>query len=340
MSESAVVPRGADSGGAAAVGCPVCRCPCSSTPLYTYTPVEAATHFCPLTRNRARHEQLTSCIRQLWNGDDCKILKCEACGFAFGYPFVGGNEEFYRLLHDSSGYPGWKWDFDIGMGELAACPSGGQMLDIGAGGGAFLQRLPKRWKRCATEGSPITRKVLRDKGITVFEDLREALRDQAGAFQMITLYQVLEHLSNFNETLTDCRRLLAPDGKVVIVVPHGDAMIRQERVTGCADMPPNHICKWTPNSLATALRNAGLRAFKTVDEPASLKNVASLVHLRLRADACDHRSAAAQVYRIGDKKTRIVLFAALGLGALVRMLPHFRDWPLSGAFATVAVREA
>ena len=86
-----------ESVGDGAVACPVCSLPCCLKPLYTYTAVDAATHF-PHTRDPVRHQQLARCIRELWNGETSRILKCEECGFAFGYPFVGGNEEFYRLL--------------------------------------------------------------------------------------------------------------------------------------------------------------------------------------------------------------------------------------------------
>ena len=126
---------------------------------------------------------------------------------------------------------------DFGMTELAAFPAGGQIIDIGAGSGRFLQALSSRWKCFATEGSPITRKLLRERGVSALRIWEKSPRHHSGEFQIITLYQVLEHLSEFNATLADCRRLLAPGGKVIIVVPNGDAMIRQEHVTARRTCP-------------------------------------------------------------------------------------------------------
>jgi SAM-dependent methyltransferase len=315
--------------------CPVCKTLCAEQPLYSYRAEEAASHFCPVTKNRDIHKRLHACIAELWGGDTCRIFRCSSCGFGFGDPFVGGNEEFYRLLHHSIGYPSWKWDYDVGMSQVVAFPSGGRIIDVGAGAGFFLRKLNDRWNRCATEGSPTTRDALRQEGICVFENLNEAVRADAGSFQLVTLYQVLEHLADFQSVLADCRRLLAPNGRIVVVVPDGDAMIRQERVTGCADMPPNHICKWTPDSLSRALTKAGLAPSSPIRQPASIKNVPGLLHLRLKSDACHPRSVAAHAYRIGNRKVRAAALSMLAVGAFVRMLPEVGKWPLSGAFAMI-----
>lgn len=71
--------------------------------------------------------------------------------------------------------------------------------------------------------------------------LEEAIVTEEGAFDVISLFQVLERIADFRGVLTRVNKLLRPGGKLVITVPGSDAMIRQERVTGCHDMPPNHI---------------------------------------------------------------------------------------------------
>ena len=85
--------------------CPVCSCLCAEQPLYRYTIEKAAAHFCPPTRDVDRNRRLRERVRALWQGNDCAILRCGKCGFAFGHPFVGGDEEFYQLLHEQKDYP-------------------------------------------------------------------------------------------------------------------------------------------------------------------------------------------------------------------------------------------
>ena len=85
------------------VNCPVCSAHCAGLPLYRYTVEQAAAHFCPPGRDADRYERLVKCIRRLWKGDESVILRCGSCGFGFGHPFVGGDEEFYRILHEQKG---------------------------------------------------------------------------------------------------------------------------------------------------------------------------------------------------------------------------------------------
>lgn len=316
--------------------CPVCLHVCEEPPLYRYTVSEAAAHFCPTTRNPERNQRLQSCIRRLWQGDDCVILRCRQCGFAFGHPFVGGDEEFYSILHEQKGYPTWRWDYDIATRVASNKFGGGRILEIGAGVGNFLKHLGPEWQRYAVEASDSNRKELEEAGIQVFRDLSEAAKTEAGTFQLIVLFQVLEHISQFQTLLQDCHRLLHPGGSIIITVPDGDAMIRQEQLTGCPDMPPNHINKWTPHSLALALSKAGFEPGEAINEQPSWQNLKMSLYMRVGTDATRPHSIAAQVYRISNKPLRQSLLACLGLPALLRLLPSVRQLRQGGAFAIVA----
>lgn len=333
-SDPLVVGQGAES---AEICCPVCSCYCTSQPLYRYTVEQAAAHFCPPTRDADRNRRLRDCISTLWQGDDCEIHRCDQCGFAFGDPFVGGDEEFYLILHEQKDYPAWRWDYDVAIREAVGKFNGGRVLDIGAGVGMFLRGLSGRWECYAVEGTEVTRRELDASGIRVFRDLSDAARDHAGTFQVVTLFQVLEHVADFNLLLKRCRKLLAPSGRIVVTVPDGEAMIRQERLTGCPDMPPNHINKWTPNSLAPVLRRTGFDCSQPIYEPASWRNLRANLHMRVSADAANQNSLAAQAYRIRSRTLRVAALSLLGGTALLRMLPYGHQLRSGGAFAMVGV---
>lgn len=322
-----------------AVNCPVCAKPCSDPPMYSYTASEAAAHFCPVTRDRDRFLRLESSINGLWQGSECRIYRCGDCGFGFGFPFVGGDEEFYGILHEQRGYPDWRWDYDVAIAEAVKKFDGGKILDVGAGVGMFLRGLDGSWECYAVEGSEVTRRELEASGIRVFRDLSDSAQPNAERFQVVTLFQVLEHIAEFKLLLKQCRDLLAPGGRLVVTVPDGDAMIRQERVTGCHDMPPNHINKWTPESLSRVLRRTGLECSQPIFEPASWSNLKANLHMRVSADALDHNSLTAQAYRIRNKRLRTVALSLLGGPALLRMLPHGHQLRLGGAFAMVGVAQ-
>jgi 2-polyprenyl-3-methyl-5-hydroxy-6-metoxy-1,4-benzoquinol methylase len=323
----------------AAVNCPVCASQCSGSALYRYTVEQAAAHFCPATRDIDRNRRLQHCIAALWQRNDCEILRCAQCGFAFGYPFIGGNEEFYSILHEQKDYPGWRWDYEVAISEAIENFECGKILDVGAGAGMFLRHLDSDWGRYAVEGSETTRRELEAAGIEVFRDLSAAARSHADTFQVVTLFQVLEHIAEFHTLLTRCRELLVTGGRLVVTVPDGDAMIRQEKITGCHDMPPNHINKWTPESLSCLLRRMGFECGRPIYEPSSWKNFRASLHMRVGADATHERSLAGQVYRIRSRPVRIAALSLLAIPALVRMLPYGRQLRLGGAFAMIGVAE-
>lgn len=318
-----------------AIQCPVCHTVCDSPPLYSYTASQAAAYFCPEMRNLERYQRLKNCIQRLWQSDSSVILQCQNCGFGFGYPFIGGDEEFYQILHEQKGYPTWRWDYNVALQEALEPMQTGKLLEIGAGAGIFLKKIRQSWDCYATEGSESTRKDLKSLGIQVFSDLDLTIESHQQSFDVVVLFQVLEHISDFHSILDDCRKLLRVGGKIVITVPDGEAMIRQEKITGCPDMPPNHINKWTPNSLAIALQQHGFEAQTVIFEPSSWKNFRGYLHLKIIAEATNPRSLASQIYRIKNKKIRAPLLAVLGISAMFKMLPYFRDLQKGGAFAMI-----
>lgn len=320
------------------VNCPVCASPCTGEPLYRYTVEQAAAHFCPRTRDSDRNRRLQECIRALWQDEECEILQCDGCGFAFGHPFVGGDEEFYSILHEQRDYPAWRWDYDVAVAEAVDKFPGGRILDIGAGVGMFLRGMDTGWECYAVEGSELTRRELENTGVKVLRNLSEAVERHTGTFHVITLFQVLEHIADFEPLLKQCQRLLVPEGRLVITVPDGEAMIRQERLTGCADMPPNHINKWTPTSLSQVLMRSGFECSQPIFEPPSWKNLQANLHMRVVADATKDESLAAQAYRIRTRFLRIIAISLLAGPALLKMLPLGRQLRRGGAFAMIGAK--
>ena len=323
--------------GAHSEACPVCGEPCTDPPLFHHTAEQAAAHFCPPSRDPSRFRRLRDAIERLWEGEDCKVLRCGACGFAFGVPFVGGDEEFYSILHESHAYPSWRWDYDIAVNNAVKRSTGGRALDVGAGEGLFLKGLDAaRWQRYAVEGSETTRALLEKANIRVLRDLQQTALDERGKFELVTMFQVLEHLADFKRYLALARALLRAGGWLVVTVPDCDAMLRQPSLTGEHDMPPNHINKFTPGSLSRAMREAGFTPGEPQYEPRSPSQIQSALHELVRTDARDPNTLAARCYRVRDRRLRAPLLAVAAvftLPRLVRAVPRLGR----GAFGVVAV---
>jgi SAM-dependent methyltransferase len=330
--------RGSDDDHYSVSACPACESIQIGAPLERYTAEQAATHFCPPWRNAERYERLRQSITKLWGGNTCVIRQCGACGFAFGDPFVGGDEEFYSILHEQHGYPAWRWDYDLAVRAVLARFPPGRLLEIGAGEGAFLKHLGPQWKAFAVEASDTTRGLLQQNGISVFPNLGEAARCHAASFDVVAMFQVLEHIASFHEVLKLCHALLRPGGRLIVTVPACEAMLLQPKITGEHDMPPNHINKFTARSLDIAMRVAGFCVLQTTSEPWSLGKISSSLYGRVHADSVDSSTFAAKVYRLQNRKLRIPFLAIAGALSIPRLLPFWRRLGTGGAFGMIAER--
>ena len=95
------------------------------------------------------------------------------------------------------------------------------ILDIGCGVGAFVRRLREFSSRVA--GIDVDRERVTEGGKAV-PDLALAVGERLpfadGAFDVILLHEVLEHVTDDQATLREANRLLRPGGRVVIFCPN------------------------------------------------------------------------------------------------------------------------
>jgi 2-polyprenyl-3-methyl-5-hydroxy-6-metoxy-1,4-benzoquinol methylase len=94
----------------------------------------------------------------------------------------------------------------------------GKLLDIGAGTGDFLALAKSNgWQTTGIEPSEKARLIAEKKGVGFSESLA-VLKDHS--FDMITMWHVLEHVPDLENQIAELKRLLKPDGTIVIAVPN------------------------------------------------------------------------------------------------------------------------
>ena len=320
--------------------CPICGTPCTRPPKASYTAEQAAAHWVPAIRDPERHDRLVRCIQRLWKQDTTEIFFCPSpgCGYGFGWPLVGGDEEFYEIMHAQAAYNAWRWEFDLTVERMhKRWPGGGRVLDIGAGDGPFLVQMGPKWQQYALESTEFMRKILEGKGVTVWRDLEAAARDAAGTFQVVAIFHTLHQICDFGPVLDAARKLLAPDGVLVVSHPDGDQMIRWQKATKYEDMPPGQIHKFNGRSIALALNRHGFKVDESIVQPPRWGRVQYTLYLRVRSDAANRpRSLAAQAYRIRDRKKREWALRLVGLLYSWKILPHLNVARLSNNIVTYA----
>lgn len=94
----------------------------------------------------------------------------------------------------------------------------GTLLDIGAGTGDFLKFAKKKgWDVYGMEPNEKAKKLGQTKGLSLESSLKEFEGKQ---FDVVTLWHVLEHIPNLEETINQLTNLIRANGTLIIAVPN------------------------------------------------------------------------------------------------------------------------
>lgn len=97
-------------------------------------------------------------------------------------------------------------------------PTKGSILDIGAGTGDFLSVVKENgWNTIGVEPSEKAKAIAQKKGVSFVEQTSEL---ENNSFDVITMWHVLEHVPNLDNQIKELKRLLKPNGSLIIAVPN------------------------------------------------------------------------------------------------------------------------
>lgn len=124
----------------------------------------------------------------------------------------------------------------------------GSILDVGAGTGDFLREAKKKgWKTFGVEPNPSALKRAQEKGISLESELG-AFVDQK--MDVVTLWHVLEHIPNLEETIETLSKIVKPGGTLIIAVPNYKSYdAKHYGEFWAAYDVPRHIWHFSQNSI-------------------------------------------------------------------------------------------
>ena len=246
----------------------------SGKKLRTFGAAEAAAHY-QSPSNAERFAALEAKLISSGGGNCCEVKQCAQCGFCFADPFVAGDAEFYALAYDrQGGYPQSKWEFTLTYDHLKKLNLGpdAKLLDVGAGDGAFLRTISPSLPPnnvSATEYSEVGLERIRTSGHAgQAMDIRDI---QDAQYDVITMFQVLEHLDRVDEVFAAAQRLTKPKAHLFIAVPNDKRIEFSENNGGLLDVPPNHISRWTRPAFEQVAARTGWRSSTTKSKPPQKK---------------------------------------------------------------------
>lgn len=133
------------------------------------------------------------------------------------------------------------------------------ILDIGCATGSFLAAGSDDWQTVGVEFSAEAAQTARKHyGLTVYQGTVEQAPLASGQFDVVSMWDVLEHVPDPTRTLRIVHRLLRPDGVLVARVPNLDAWDAQVFGDCWAGLDqPRHMFVTSEATLARLLETTG-----------------------------------------------------------------------------------
>jgi 2-polyprenyl-3-methyl-5-hydroxy-6-metoxy-1,4-benzoquinol methylase len=160
---------------------------------------------------------------------------------------------------------------------------GARLLDIGCGNGSFLLRMQSMgWDVCGVEVDANSAQQARASGLDVRMGLLSDANLPEKSFDAVHLSHVIEHLHDPGKILCLCRKLLKPDGQIVIATPNYNAVGRSHFGTYWIGLdPPRHLVLFTNNSLRNLMEKSGFKVSEVLRPPQRAADVFRSHYVRL-----------------------------------------------------------
>jgi SAM-dependent methyltransferase len=137
--------------------------------------------------------------------------------------------------------------------ELRRLPSPGLALDIGAAGGGNTRVLQSfGWRPLALEYAPTAAQVARERGLDVLRADAREMPVRTGSMDLVTAFDVLEHIEEDYLATAEINRILRPGGTALIAVPADMAL------WSAHDEAVGHVRRYTRETLAQVIVKGGL----------------------------------------------------------------------------------
>ncbi|MBC7262807.1 MAG: class I SAM-dependent methyltransferase [Chloroflexi bacterium] len=216
------------------------------------------------------------------------IVRCQHCGLTYVNPRLNidevhaiYDERYYRNegLQNGNGSQFFGYDDYLGDEEnirltfakrlrtIEVYVERGRLLDIGCATGFFLNVARDHgWDVVGTEVSEYSVDYARSHfGLDVRLGTLRDIRFESDTFDVVTMWDVIEHLTDPMGELQEIRRILRPGGLLSIITPNVDSLVA--RVLGPRweefRRVREHLYFFSPRTLAAMLDRVGFVVLKT-----------------------------------------------------------------------------
>jgi len=193
-----------------------------------------------------------------------QIVKCKNCRLIYVNPRItpekiiegyseGSDEKFISQAK------GREKTFNRALKVVEKYVRIGKLLDIGTAGGSFLAAAKKRgWQVNGIEPNKwLCDWGKKNYGIEIKQGTLEKNNFEAGSFDLVTLWDVLEHVPDPTDTLTRVNKLLKMNGSLVVNYPDIDSSVAKLMKRKWVFILTVHLFYFTPTTIRKLLEKCG-----------------------------------------------------------------------------------
>jgi SAM-dependent methyltransferase len=172
-------------------------------------------------------------------------------------------DKYYEKLQKDPGRQDYEYKkFNYRLAEIEKrAPNKGTLLDIGCSFGFFLNAGQRRgWKAYGVELADIAANYAMAKfNLPIINKPVTEVDFEADFFDVVTLWNVTEHLLDPSEAVRTICKILKPNGLVVLTTGNIDSpLARLQKNHWRMFIPPLHLSFFSPSTMAFLLKSNGL----------------------------------------------------------------------------------
>ena len=194
------------------------------------------------------------------------LVKCKACSFVFmeNIPTLEELDAHYSTYaYGGSAVlsPITIKSYQQLLDELEPYRNNGRILDVGCGRGWFLEEAKKRgWEVYGTEYSTRAIELCEEKGIAMKAGELDASMFEPGYFDVITSFEVIEHINNPHDKMALVAQFLRKGGLFYCTTPNFNSILRHYLKADYHVIDyPEHLSYYTRKTLNKVLCQHGFR---------------------------------------------------------------------------------
>lgn len=228
-------------------------------------------------------------IRELYKVKGYGVVQCKNCGFVFVNEEIQKetlnqlytetyfhNPAWYRLdKNNYFGYDDYIGDkqnirdkFEKVIKIIIKYTDNGPLLDIGCGPGLFLELVQERGFT-PVQGVDISSFAVEYCTNTLHLNVQKGdlldFKFKSESFNLITMFDTLEHIQNPKAELMEIERILKPNGILAIITPNISALAARVVQSKWEEVQrlPEHLVFFSKKTLHSVLRQVGFEILRT-----------------------------------------------------------------------------